>query len=45
LEKELFKIEEMYQYAVKACQQQQQKQPIVSKVQEEWGMYLVNPNL
>lgn len=43
LEKELFKIEDTYLQAVKTCQQLQQKQPTISNITEEWGVFLVSP--
>mmetsp|Transcript_17396 Transcript_17396/g.16594 ORF Transcript_17396/g.16594 Transcript_17396/m.16594 type:complete len:251 (+) Transcript_17396:305-1057(+) len=43
LEKQMFKMEDNYQQAVKSCQKLQAKQPTVSKLQEEWGVFLIAP--
>eukprot|EP00347_Sterkiella_histriomuscorum_P000220 403376721 len=43
IEKELFLIEDHYTKAVKNIQQMSQKQPQITQVKEEWGVFLVSP--
>lgn len=43
LEKDIFRIEENYNKAVKNIQHMQLKQPQITNVREDWGVFLVSP--